>query len=229
MHIDIDDSALCKKCYKEYLELKRRRCSVCNKPLYECSCSNDYLRKHSVKKVIKVFRYGKSDEYLSGNHLIYSLKQDYRHDVIAFLSDKLSNAIKKSITKLNGNDFIIANIPRRKEAIRMFGYDHARLLAKEVAGKLDIQFIPLLYSKSKKAQKEAVSEERFKNVEYEYNVYEDFSLKGKRVILVDDIITTGASMAKGAAMIKALGAKEVIGATLAIAYKDSYTQPIKYF
>jgi competence protein ComFC len=51
------------------------------------------------------------------------------------------------------------------------------------------------------------------------------SLKGKTVIVVDDVVTTGSSLAACASLIRGMGTRKIIGATLSIAYKDSYIKP----
>ena len=50
-------------------------------------------------------------------------------------------------------------------------------------------------------------------------------LVGKKVIIVDDIVTTGASMAHCATLIRALGTKNIVGAEISIAYKDEFKYP----
>ena len=56
---------------------------------------------------------------------------------------------------------------------------------------------------------------------YKYKSNKDISLNGYTVIIVDDIITTGASMSSCAMLIKAYKPTKVIGAALGIAYKDT--------
>ena len=64
-------------------------------------------------------------------------------------------------------------------------------------------------------------QDRFKNALYDYK--KPYILEGERVILIDDIVTTGASMGACATLIKGLGAKEIVGACMAVAYRDPYT------
>jgi predicted amidophosphoribosyltransferase len=93
------------------------------------------------------------------------------------------------------------------------------LLAREVANRLGAEYIPLLKSNAKKPQKSLEAEDRFKNADF--YIAKDIDIGGRGVIIVDDIITSGASMSKAAALIRSLGCREIIGACLAIAYKDS--------
>ena len=218
--LDIDDLGLCKSCSATYKAHKQRNCSRCAKILSECSCSSEYLAAHGIKKVTKVFRYSKQDQALPSNYLIYSLKQDNRDDVLSFLAEEMANSIKNSF-EIEKGKYIVTNVPRRKNAIVKFGFDHAAILAKKVSKILKIEYIPMLISKSKTAQKSVIGEERHRNVRFDYKSKKDLDLKGYTVLLVDDIITTGASMSSCATLIKAFRPKQVIGSALGIAYKDS--------
>lgn len=205
----------CPKCSCEYEENKSRNCSLCAKPLYECSCSNDYLRAHFVKRLYKVFRYKQRKENLAANSLIYSLKRDNRSDVLEFCANELFAAVRHDSLP---NDLIITNVPRRRGAIIKYGIDHSNLLARALAKRLDATYIPILASKSKREQKTLRGEDRVKNTNFYLRREPDLS--GKTVIIVDDIVTTGSSMATSGMLVHSLGAKNIYGASLAIAYKE---------
>ncbi len=219
-----EDLGLCEKCKVKYDDAKKKNCSVCSKPLSECSCTNKHLDSHFIHKHVKVFRY-RSGQEAPENSLIYKLKRDNRRDVVNFLSLELSEAIKNSV-KIDGN-VIITSVPRRKAAKAKYGIDQAEMLGISVAKRLDCSYLKTLKSKAKSAQKKAESpEKRMENAKFS-PTNKNLDLKGKTVILIDDIVTTGASMGACAFHIKSLGAKRIIGASVATAYRDSYTPPAK--
>ncbi len=217
--LTVENVALCKRCLKAHTLLKERNCSRCAKKLNRCDCSNKYLKEHKVKKLIKIFRYIPDKEGTPSNNLIYSLKRNNRADVVRFLADELADAILNTLDSTDG--FIITNVPRRGSAIREYGYDHASVLALAVAKRLNIEYRSLLRSKSKKAQKKMSHNERKENAVFVCRKRTD--LKGKRLLLLDDIVTTGSSMAASADALKAMGAKQIVGVTVSIAFKDEYT------
>lgn len=219
--LDILDRCLCKRCRKEYEEQLGRNCPLCSLNLSSCRCSNRYLKAHSVKTLVKVYRYSREPEFKAGNSLIYSLKQDNRKDVKEFLTDALALSIVKIIEESKLRDYIITNVPRRRAGIIKYGYDHSKDLARLVAKKTNIEYKEILKSVSKSAQKEAMGKERLNNARFDYRVGKGFTLKGRRIILIDDVVTTGASMGNSAVLLKGLGAKEIIGATVSVAYKNN--------
>ena len=210
------ENAFCPKCSAEFEEIKSRNCSKCAKLLSECSCTTNYLERHFVKKVVKCFRYDMREENLHANALIYSLKRDNRDDVLRKCTDEICTAISNSFTP--DDSFIITNVPRRKNAVIEYGIDHSALLAKSVAKRFGLEYVSLLKSNARREQKTLSFEERLKNIDFELTT--DKSLKGKSVIIVDDIITTGASVSAAATLIRSLGTRNIYGASLAIAYKD---------
>ena len=95
-------------------------------------------------------------------------------------------------------------------------------MARAVSSRLGVEYVSILKSKSKKAQKSVYGTERMTNAIFDYKCKESLSLKGKTVILVDDIVTTGSSMSNSATLIKALRPKKIVGACLGTAYKEPY-------
>ena len=208
--------AFCPECSTIFDDFRTRNCSRCAKILSECDCSNEFLSSHYVKKVVKCYRYLDRDEAKPGNALIYSLKRDNRLDVLNVCRDLLIGALKNA--NIDFKNCIFINVPRRKAAIIEYGIDHSEMLARAIAKSFRARYIPLLSSKAKRPQKSLETTERFKNAEFYLN--RKPNLSGKTVIIVDDIITTGASVGKAAAYVRSLGCKDIIAATLAIAYKD---------
>lgn len=209
--------AFCPKCSAEFKEFKSRNCSKCAKLLHQCDCSTEYLSAHYVNRVIKCYRYLTRDEMLPGNAIIFSLKRDNRSDVLEVCADELASAICNSIS--NPEEYIFTNVPRRKAAIIEHGIDHSALLSQAIANKLGAEYIPILSSNAKKEQKSLETADRFNNADF--YIDRDIDLTGKGVIIVDDIITTGASISKAASLIRSLGSKNIVAATLGIAYKDN--------
>ncbi len=220
--LDIEEYALCRKCILEYENIKGSNCSLCSKVLAECLCVNDYLDRHFVHKLIKVFRYRHPDgpnDRIPSNELIYNIKREKRRDLLEFITDELSNIIESGC--IDYKKYIITNVPRKKSRVLNYGHDHSEAIAKSLAKRLGIKYIKILKPMPGDPQKKVSGEERLNNARFKYKMMRP-NLTGARVLLFDDIVTTGASMGKSAALIKALGAKEIVGVCLSIAYRDKY-------
>ncbi len=110
---------------------------------------------------------------------------------------------------------VVTWVPLSGKRLRKRGYDQARLLAAEVARR---QKLPCERMLEKTRNNPAQSgtrnaEERRKNVEGVYRAVTDCS--GARILLVDDIVTTGATLEAAAEVLLKAGALEVTGLTLA--------------
>ena len=109
-------------------------------------------------------------------------------------------------------------IPLHSEKTRKRGYNHAKLLAQEIGDKMGIKVIDEIVRTGKtKSQYLLKKEEREENMRDAFAVKNDAEniLKNSIIFLIDDLVTTGATMKEAAKVLKKSGAKEVYGLTLA--------------
>ena len=115
---------------------------------------------------------------------------------------------------------IMAPVPMHARRFRERGYNQAGLLAREVAGriglKLEANLLERLNHVSPQAQT-ASGSERMLNVAGSVAISTEVDLAGMRVLLVDDVATTGSTLDACAAVLKDAGASEVWGLVLAVA------------
>lgn len=113
----------------------------------------------------------------------------------------------------------IISVPLHDKRLRKRGYNQSELLAKELSLRMKITYVGSVLRREKqtKPQFELKKEERVKNIQNAFSVSINFkrNVKGKNVILVDDIATTGATLRECAKMLKKSGAIKVVGVTLA--------------
>ena len=216
MPLSINDYAFCPECYAEFEKNLTRNCSFCAKELSSCDCPTEFLSAHFVGKLYKSFRYSFTNEDKTVPSLIYTLKRRSRWDVTEFALDLLEKSLKSSGEDFS--DFIFTYVPRRKNAVLKYGVDQSANLAKGIAKRLGAKYMPILYSKAKKEQKQLTREERLANAKF--YIKRKVNPKTNKVVIVDDIVTTGASLGTASALIRSLGIKNIRGLVLAIAYPD---------
>lgn len=104
---------------------------------------------------------------------------------------------------------------RRRRGER--GFDQCELLAREVGKNLGVEVVSALEKVRDTKQQARItsSSARQANVTGAYAAREGIDLTGKQVVLVDDVVTSGATMAECAACLRIAGAEKVIGLTLA--------------
>jgi len=98
--------------------------------------------------------------------------------------------------RLDKTDFDVAvPVPLSKKRFKKRGYNQSALLAKVVAGELNIDFDEqsLIKIKETEIQSKSHQGERAKNLKGAFAVKGD-KLKGKRILLIDDVRTTGATL-----------------------------------
>jgi competence protein ComFC len=151
------------------------------------------------------------EDTLPLNAPIYSLKRHHRKDVLEFCADELTASVKNAFPK--AKNYIVTNVPRSEKSIVKYGYDHAELLAREVAKRIGAKYEKILKSNIKVEQKKLHGESRKQNAKFA--VMNEIDLSGKTVLIIDDIVTSGASMEAGLRLIKKAGADCVIGCSIA--------------
>ena len=112
---------------------------------------------------------------------------------------------------------VITWTPLGRKRLRRRGYDQARLLAEALAEKTEKPCLRLLIKNVDNPPQSGTgsAEERRKNVSGVYQATDPASVKGRRVLLVDDIVTTGATLGECARVLKAAGAQSVCAIALA--------------
>ena len=118
---------------------------------------------------------------------------------------------------------LITWVPLSRKRLRQRGYDQARLLAEKTAANLGKPVISTLKkTRNTKVQSTLTTkEERRGNISGSYAVMGQADIQGKRILLVDDILTTGATLSECARVLLLGGAASVCGAAFARKRSDS--------
>ena len=98
--------------------------------------------------------------------------------------------------------------PLSKKRLRERGFDQAELLAREVGRLLSVPAGPAL-------KKVRDTSARRANAQGAYSLLPGAGLTGRRVVLVDDVVTSGATLSACAALLRQAGAERVYCLTLA--------------
>lgn len=126
--------------------------------------------------------------------------------------------IGEDLLRRGVSDFdLITWVPLSAKRRRSRGYDQAQILAEAAAKVLGMDAVPLL-RKTRSAppqSKLSSAEARRANISGCYAVRSAETVRGKRILLIDDVITTGSTISECARMLLTAGAVSVRGAALA--------------
>lgn len=155
---------------------------------------------------------------ISYNRFVREKIKDYKYNGKNYLYKPFSEIMIKTIKNKNMDNDIdgIIYVPthRRKEALR--GYNQAELLAKYISKKLSKPLLgdSLIKIKWTKEQSHSNKIDRIINLKNSFQVKNSNIIENKRILLIDDIITTGATMEECSKVLINAGAKEVVGLAL---------------
>lgn len=109
----------------------------------------------------------------------------------------------------SGEDILLMHVPTASSRIRQRGYDHAGLLARELARQSSLPCAAYLRRTGQQRQTGASRKQRLEQLQHVFWVTRPEMIRGRRVVLVDDVLTTGASLEAAARALKTAGAKRV--------------------
>lgn len=142
----------------------------------------------------------------------------YKFQGFRFYAEELGDILSRCIDRnLAGQYDLITWIPVSRKRRRKRGYDQAMLLAYRAAENLNVPVERLLEKPVDNPAQSGLTDrvERQANVQGVYRAVNPERITGKRILLIDDVITTGATIEEAGRILLDAGAKEVIGAALA--------------
>ncbi len=198
----------CENCRNKVKFIKNETCSVCGRDIENCSCGN---LKYCFLRNISCFYY----ENAGAKGIInFKLRFPDNRKLNEF-SKILISKIKKSYV---GVEFdLITCVPLYRKKLRKRGFNQSALLAEKISKELSIDFCEDLIIKIKDTigQHELNQNERMKNLKNSFTVNNKYNIKGFRILLVDDVITTGSTLNECSKVLLKSGADSVYCSTLA--------------
>lgn len=195
---------MCNQCQEEAPFVLPPVCVHCGRGENRCSCGG---RERSFARCVMPFYY--ENTMHTG---IFSLKDGGYRPYVEGMSREMAEVIRREYGGI-AFDFITA-VPLYYEDERLRGFNPAALLAMELAQRMELPYIGALRKRERTTpQKELTASLRSGNLLGVFDVTAEVT--GKTVLLVDDVITTGATLDECAKMLKLYGAKEVYAVTAA--------------
>lgn len=141
--------------------------------------------------------------------IIHEAKSNGIFDALRELVDRALSARETRLPK----DLSITFVPSEKREERLRGFNPAQIIAEELGKIVERGVTPLLEAKAKRKQDGLDKRERFQNVRNCFSIRKGAVLPEK-LILVDDVLASGATMAECCRVLKENGVKKVWGFTI---------------
>jgi ComF family protein len=216
-----DGEYFCSRCWQEIRIVAHPLCSICGRPFpdasgedHECGIClsrrpyfagarawacypRDELTEHPLRRVVQKFKYGRKVS------LGKPLGQLMARGCGEFLEQREID--------------VIVPVPLHPKRLRWRGFNQSVLLAREVSRLFEIPLDPFVLYRSKETppQTQLKEDERRRNVRGAFSLNPQKPVKGKRVLLIDDVYTSGATVNECSRSLKRAGAKDVYVLTLA--------------
>jgi ComF family protein len=128
------------------------------------------------------------------------------------LSEELHRLFRKGNEDLKG--WILVSPPRSSQRKAQFGFDHAERLARSLAHYTGGRYVRVFKRKGGQEQKNLSGTERLQNARESLALAHPNRCRGKKIILTDDIFTTGATLQSCLQLLRQAGAEAVFCATV---------------
>ncbi len=220
---DMRNDAFCPACRIEWEMAKTDECKRCGNAAIECECMPRLLSKSGMLTLKKLTLYKAERANEPENKMLYFLKRNKNKRVAHFAAEQLSHKVFELLreTGEHREDFVLTYLPRTKRAMAEHGFDQSKMVLAELSAVCGIEAAELFCRRRyAKRQKRLGVTARAKNAAKGIMLVDGAEkLIGNRsVIAFDDIVSSGASMARASELLHKAGVRNIFG--LSIAFND---------
>lgn len=198
-----DGGYYCADCEKTLPRNDLLICGHCGRHVFnpEEYCYSCRGRETGFEKARSVFVYAEP---------IKKMIADFKYRGMRYLSEVFASDMAKLYYKSFFNSDVIVFPPMSEERLRERGYNQAELLAEELSALINVPVAKGALVKVKETERQATlsAEERKRNLSGTFKVADSSALKGKNVLIVDDVMTTGATVEAISFLLIKCGAKK---------------------
>jgi competence protein ComFC len=240
----VEGTFLCQECEQKILPVATQVCPDCGRisehGLYCELCRYDitYKKVPGKKKPVKIVKRKPLQGIITAAYYeegpIREIIHHFKYNSVTELSDVLVRLLSDALLRCHCEERsdaaiyfdIVTFTPLHFRRLAERGYNQAEILAKGLGISTKLSVIKLL-TKTKKTQRQVVLQgaRRRKNLQGVFKIrskYQELSacrqgrsIKGKNILIIDDISTTGATLNESAKVLKEAGAKKVWGLVVA--------------
>jgi competence protein ComFC len=195
-------------------------------PMCKC-CGRPFSTPCTAQSIPAVCRLCRADVYGFSRARNFAIYNDalgaaiilLKYEEVTRLGDWFARRLAETFANY-GEGFrpdVIVPVPLHRERQHERGYNQADLIARPLARRLGVKLRPevLIRTRPRPGQLVLSRTERWKSVRGAYATREGLRVDKLRVLLVDDVMTTGATLDSCARALRKAGAAEIFGLTVA--------------
>lgn len=219
---------ICEECLASFAAPPEKSCEICGQAL---ACLTRTAGEPLVCQVCQqrtyAFERARSYGIYDGPLVkaILLLKWERIDPLGAWFAERLAEVVMRAGEAMAAD--VVVPVPLHRERERQRGYNQAGLISKPLARKLGLPHKAVLLMRTRpRPDKQVLSfKERWESVRGAFATRPGSQIDNKRVLLVDDVMTTGATLDACARALLESGAKSVQGLTVARAARNPLPTP----
>lgn len=182
-----NDQFLCSECEKKLIFL-REICHVCGAPNSGEKCRVCETNNFQFEKARSIFLF---------DEIVQKLIHEFKYNEMTRISKYFGKFVYEYLNTFQPFDKVdlVVPVPLHKVRKRERGFNQADLLAKEISGNMHWNYVPTLIKRKRftQTQTKLKKVQRKENVSKAFSVNNKIDIKGKNILLIDDVFTTGAT------------------------------------
>lgn len=214
-HSEGESAFFCRACAADFNWIASPLCPICSTPFIS-DTQEDHLCEDCLR--LRPFYDAVYACYLYSGAIMKAIHQ-FKYGSKTFFAESLGPLLAQAAESwaVKSDNLLTVPVPLHPKRLRERGFNQSLLLARHVAGQLDteLDFLSLRRLKYTLPQTGLGKEERQKNVRGAFHVENPDAVKGKTILLVDDVATTGNTLNECARVLRKCGCESVYCAVLA--------------
>lgn len=182
-----NDQFLCLNCFNS-LDFLKVICPICGSPKTEEKCNVCQTNEFLFDKARSVFMF---------NTVVQNLIHEFKYNEMTMIAKFLGKLSREYIEKFKPFDHIdyVVPVPLHKVKKRSRGFNQSEYITRQIARNMNWKHLPNLIKRKRftETQTKLNKEQRRKNVSFAFKINSKYNIKGKNILLVDDVFTTGAT------------------------------------
>lgn len=208
------DYALCDACMEKFHWLGQKTCAKCGKLLQE-----DY--RHQLCYDCRQHGHSFDKGYTCVQYSLYErgVLMDYKYKGKSYIGRKLGDILHDRMALTDETFDLVIPVPLHRKKLIRRGYNQAQIMARQLAGRWGIPCAADVLERARdtRPMKGLGAFERYENLQDAFVVSKgsEHRIQGKRLLLVDDIYTTGSTMDACSEPLRHAGAERICCLTFA--------------